>query len=140
MLEGPEAHGYPTPLWTCRRVTRLIKQEFGIVYHPGHVWKILVRLGWSPQRPVGRARERNEEQPAKLPNGVSELRDVTSDPALAGHQKMLQLLRGIKERTPKENSYLGDAGSQQAHAQLATLPPIAPDVMRLVLNGLVGYP
>ena len=77
--------------------------------------------------------------PAKLPNGVREPRDVTSDPALDGHQKMLQLLRGIKERTPKENSYLGDAGSQQAHAQLATLPPIAPDVMRFALNGLVGY-
>ena len=27
----------------------------------GHVWKILVGLGWSPQRPTGRARERNEE-------------------------------------------------------------------------------
>jgi len=31
-------------------------------YHEGHVWKILVGLGWSPQRPEGRARERNEEQ------------------------------------------------------------------------------
>ena len=61
LLDGPEAHGYPTPLWTCRRVTRLIQEQFGVAYHPGHVWKILVRLGWSPQRPVGRARERNEE-------------------------------------------------------------------------------
>ena len=61
LLDGPEAHGYPTPLWTCRRVTRLIQEQFGVAYHPRHVWKILVRLGWSPQRPVGRARERNEE-------------------------------------------------------------------------------
>ena len=61
LLDGPEAHGYPTPLWTCQRVTRLIQEQFGVAYHPGHVWKILVRLGWSPQRPVGRARERNEE-------------------------------------------------------------------------------
>jgi hypothetical protein len=30
-------------------------------YHEGHVWKVLVGLGWSPQRPTGRARERNEE-------------------------------------------------------------------------------
>ena len=61
LLDGPAAQGYPTPLWTCRRVARLIKDELGIAYHPGHVWKILRRLGWSPQRPVGRARERNEE-------------------------------------------------------------------------------
>ena len=33
--------------------------EFGVDYHEGHVWKILRGLGWSPQRPVGRARERN---------------------------------------------------------------------------------
>src|SRR5207237_8017280 len=36
--------------------------EFGILYHKGHVWKSLVSRGWSPQRPTGRARERNEEE------------------------------------------------------------------------------
>lgn len=60
LLEGPEAHGFPTPLWTCPRVARLIADEFGVVYHEGHVWKILRALGWSPQRPAGRARERDE--------------------------------------------------------------------------------
>lgn len=60
LLRGPEALGYQTPLWTCPRVAHLIQQEFGVRYHEGHVWKILVSLGWSPQRPVGRARERNE--------------------------------------------------------------------------------
>ncbi len=60
LLEGPEALGYETPLWTCPRVAHLIESEFGIRYHSGHVWKVLVSLGWSPQRPVGRARERNE--------------------------------------------------------------------------------
>ena len=61
LLEGPEAHGFPTPLWTCPRVARLIGDEFGVDYHERHVWKILRGLGWSPQRPVGQARERNEE-------------------------------------------------------------------------------
>ncbi len=60
LLRGPEELGYETPLWTCGRVAHLIEQEFGIGYHEGHVWKILVSLGWSPQRPVGRARERDE--------------------------------------------------------------------------------
>jgi hypothetical protein len=53
---------YETPLWTCPRVAHLIEQEFGVRYHEDHVWKILVSLRWSPQRPEGRARERNEEQ------------------------------------------------------------------------------
>lgn len=61
LLGGPEALGYQTPLWTCPRVAHLMEREFGIRYHEGHVWKILVGLGWSPQRPTGRARERNEE-------------------------------------------------------------------------------
>ncbi len=61
LLQGPEAHDFPTPLWTCPRVARLIADEFGVRYHEGHVWKILRTLNWSSQRPVGQARERNEE-------------------------------------------------------------------------------
>ena len=61
LLEGPERLGYETPLWTCHRVAHLIEEEFGIRYHSGHVWKLLRQLNWSPQRPVGRALERNEE-------------------------------------------------------------------------------
>ena len=60
LLAGPEKLGYETSLWTCNRVANLIKQEFQVHYHPGHVWKVLRHLGWSPQRPVGRAVERDE--------------------------------------------------------------------------------
>lgn len=62
LLKGPEALGYETPLWTCPRVRHLIEQEFAIRYHEGHVWKVLIGLGWSPQRPTGRARERHEDR------------------------------------------------------------------------------
>ena len=62
LLQGPEQLGYETPLWTCPRVADLIEREFGVRYHPGHVWKVLVGLGWTPQRPTGKARERNEQQ------------------------------------------------------------------------------
>lgn len=60
LLAGPQKLGYETPLWTCGRVADLIEREFQVHYHPGHVWKILRNLGWSPQRPVGRASERDE--------------------------------------------------------------------------------
>lgn len=61
LIAGPEQAGYDTPLWTSRRVAKLIQREFSVEYHPGHVWKLLRALGWSCQRPEGRARERNEE-------------------------------------------------------------------------------
>jgi transposase len=61
LLAGPEKLGYDTPLWTSQRVAGLIEQEFGVCYHSGHVWRILRNLGWSPQRPVGRAIERDEK-------------------------------------------------------------------------------
>jgi transposase len=60
LLQGPEALGYETPLWTLGRVRHLIEQEFGVRYHRGHVWKILRELQWSCPRPEKRARERKE--------------------------------------------------------------------------------
>jgi transposase len=60
LVKGPQAHGYTTALWTIGRVAALIKQTTGVQYHPGHAWRILRSLGWSSQRPVGRAIERDE--------------------------------------------------------------------------------
>ncbi len=65
LLAGPECLGYETPLWTCERVAHLIESQFGVSYHPGHVWRLLRAMKWSPQRPVGRALERNEEKIAE---------------------------------------------------------------------------
>jgi len=62
LKRGPEALGYATSLWSSARVAHLIEQECGVVYHPGHVWRILRQLGWSCQRPTGRALERNEKK------------------------------------------------------------------------------
>jgi transposase len=60
LKRGPEPLGYDTGLWTATRVAHLIEQECGVQYHPGHVWRLLRQLGWSCQRPTGRARERDE--------------------------------------------------------------------------------
>jgi transposase len=61
LKQGPEALGYSTSLWTSQRVAHLIEQECGVRYTATHVWRLLKQLGWSCQRPVGRALERNEE-------------------------------------------------------------------------------
>jgi transposase len=48
-------------LWTLRRVAEVIWRLAGVRYHPGHVWRILRGLGWSVQRPVRVAAERDEQ-------------------------------------------------------------------------------
>jgi transposase len=60
LKRGPEALGYRTGLWTAWRVADLIQRECGVQYSTVHAWRLLRLLGWTPQRPAGRALERNE--------------------------------------------------------------------------------
>ena len=60
LKRGPIVYGYETGLWTPERVAAVIEAEYGVCFHPGHVWRILRQLGWSCQRPTGRALERDE--------------------------------------------------------------------------------
>ncbi len=58
--QGAQAHGFLNDLWTLPRVAALIERQSGVRLHPGHVWRLLGRLGWSLQRPSGRAVQRDE--------------------------------------------------------------------------------
>ena len=60
LKEGALAEGFATELWTLPRVGQLIEQRFGRAYSESQVWRILMSLGFSCQRPSGRALERNE--------------------------------------------------------------------------------
>ena len=62
ILEGASAHGFPSDLWSCPRVASLIEEKFGISYHVDHIGRLLRKLGFSPQKPERRAKERNPEQ------------------------------------------------------------------------------
>lgn len=62
VIAGPEAAGYATSLWTCRRIVDLIRQHFHVVYHPDHVGRLLRACGFSPQRPQPRAKERDDQR------------------------------------------------------------------------------
>jgi transposase len=57
---GALAEGFATDLWTLPRVGQLIERRFGRAYSESQVWRILVSLGFSCQRPSGRALERDE--------------------------------------------------------------------------------
>jgi len=61
LAAGPRKAGYPTELWTCRRVAEVIAKTFHVHYHPDHVGRLLHQLGWTCQKPEQRAREQDEE-------------------------------------------------------------------------------
>lgn len=61
LWHGAEAYGFRGDVWTRARIARVIEDEFGIEYHKGHVGRLLKELGWTPQMPIRRAIQRDEE-------------------------------------------------------------------------------
>lgn len=61
LVEGAKRQGFSTDVWTCPRVQELIEREYGVAYHVDHIPRLLKGLGFSPQKPRRRARERDEE-------------------------------------------------------------------------------
>lgn len=62
LRDGPEVHGYATGVWTLPRVAEVIQRELGVKYHPAHLSRVVRALGWSCQRPTGKAKQRNEDE------------------------------------------------------------------------------
>jgi transposase len=60
LTQDPIEHGWPTSLWTGRRVAELIRRHFVVRYHPVYVLRLLRARGLSPQQPQRYARERDE--------------------------------------------------------------------------------
>jgi transposase len=60
LARGAESFGFRGDIWTARRVTELIRRQFGVQYHFNHVGNLLRQAGWSPQKPLRRASQRNE--------------------------------------------------------------------------------
>jgi transposase len=61
LLQGAYAQGYAQDYWTLDRIARLIWDKFNVRYHPGSVWYIMKRIGWSNQRPQRQALQRSDE-------------------------------------------------------------------------------
>jgi transposase len=65
LLKGPLAHGYPTDLWTLRRMAEVIEKHFAVCYDLSGVGHVVKALGWTCQKPERRAREADEEAVAQ---------------------------------------------------------------------------
>jgi putative transposase len=60
LQRGAVAAGFDTERWTLPRIAHLIERRFGVRYWPSAVSQALHARGWSPQRPLPRAAERDE--------------------------------------------------------------------------------
>ena len=58
-LMKPTEFGFRTDLWTAARVARLVRQKWGVAFHPNDLREWLSKRGYSPQKPVRRAKQRN---------------------------------------------------------------------------------
>src|ERR1700754_2758512 len=61
LWHGAEAYGFRGDVWTCGRVAGVLQEEFGVRYSKAHVSRILKSLGWTPQVPITRAIQRDED-------------------------------------------------------------------------------
>jgi len=61
LKRGALAAGFPTDRWTLGRLQQLIERDFGVEYHVNYLSRLLGQLDWTPQYPMPRARERDDE-------------------------------------------------------------------------------
>jgi len=60
-MSSPEQFKFEFALWTRAMVRTLIRQQFGVALSEVSVWRLLRKLGLSPQRPLVRAYQRDPE-------------------------------------------------------------------------------
>lgn len=60
LQRGAEHFGFRGDVWTRKRVGAVIKGEFGVSYTSVHVGRVLKAIGWSNQKPIERASQRDE--------------------------------------------------------------------------------
>lgn len=58
-------YGFDIPLWDCKKINRLIKKEFNKEIHFSNVWRLLIKMGLSPQKPEKEALEKNPREVKK---------------------------------------------------------------------------
>jgi transposase len=61
LARGAQTFGFRGDIWTQARIASLIRRHFGTSYHPSQVGRLLKACGWSSQKPVHRASQRDEE-------------------------------------------------------------------------------
>ncbi len=58
---GAVSYGFPTDLWTLKRIAAVIEKEFGVRYNTTYIWQLLRVLGYSAQIPIAAAMEKDDD-------------------------------------------------------------------------------
>jgi transposase len=61
ILAGPDVYGYPTNLWTLPRLSAVMKTVTKVKFSEVWTWHIVRDLGFTPQKPQVKAKQRNEK-------------------------------------------------------------------------------
>lgn len=62
LLQGAENFGYTGDVWTGSRIRDLIEIKFGVKFSVRHVQRLMKKMGWTPQKPVTFASQKNMEE------------------------------------------------------------------------------
>jgi transposase len=73
LSRGAEAYGYEGAVWTRARVRQVIQDVFGVSYHIDHMSYLLKKIGWTRQKPIRQASQRDEEKIAQWQQNWTEV-------------------------------------------------------------------
>ena len=59
LTRKPTEFGFRTDLWTAARVAQLIRDQFGVAYHPNYLREWLSKRRHTPQKPARRMKQRD---------------------------------------------------------------------------------
>jgi transposase len=60
LAQGAPAFGFVGEVWTTKRIVAIIRELFGVSYHPAHVSRLVRALGQRVQLPVTQATQRDD--------------------------------------------------------------------------------
>jgi transposase len=76
LQRGPRAAKMKADQWTCRLIGRIIRQCFGVKYHPDHVSRILRGLGWRNKIQVSTGKKIRRTRQPRLRRARQTRRDL----------------------------------------------------------------
>lgn len=89
-LEHGPPHN-PSGLWTTKDIKKLLKRKYHVEFVSQHVWRLLVSLGFSMQRPRKRHYQRpSDEEIAQFKKKLDEKHSITARKDLLWARRMRQ--------------------------------------------------
>jgi transposase len=61
IIAGPRSCGFAESIWTQKLIARLIEEQTGVQYHPCYIRVLMASIEISSQKPILRAKQRNEQ-------------------------------------------------------------------------------